>query len=135
MVRQWIETSPIYRTTAGAHSKARAPRKTSEQSCQTTCAELIENLGYAGAAEMQRKSSLAPEIARCIKARRLSQAQAADFLGTDQSVVSRITRGLFLHVSEQLMFKLITKLGHDARIVVRPLKLDKAPGKIQLEFA
>jgi predicted XRE-type DNA-binding protein len=51
------------------------------------------DLGYADAAEMQRKSRLAGEISRTIKARRLTQADAAIVLGIDQAKVSRITRG------------------------------------------
>ncbi len=58
------------------------------------------DLGYPDAAEMQRKSALAAEIARVIKARRLTQQEAADLLGVDQSKVSRITRGQFRGVSE-----------------------------------
>lgn len=50
------------------------------------------DLGYTNAAEMQRKSQLAGEIARAIKARRLTQEGAATLLGIDQSKVSRITR-------------------------------------------
>ena len=39
------------------------------------------DLGYADAAEMQRKSQLAAEIARAIKARHLTQDAAAELLG------------------------------------------------------
>ncbi len=76
------------------------------------------DLGYADAAEMQRKSHLAAEIARAIKARRLTQDGAAELLGIDQSKVSRITRGQFRGVSEAKLLELVTKLGHDVRIVV-----------------
>lgn len=51
------------------------------------------DLGYADAAEMQRKSQLAAEITRAIKARRLTQEGAATLLGIDQSKVLRISRG------------------------------------------
>ncbi len=71
------------------------------------------DLGYADAAEMQRKSQLAAEIARAIKARRLTQQGAAELLGIDQSKVSRITRGQFRGVSEAKLLELVTKLGHD----------------------
>jgi predicted XRE-type DNA-binding protein len=78
------------------------------------------DLGYADAAEMQRKSQLAAEIARAIKARRLTQQGAAELLGVDQSKVSRITRGQFRGVSEAKLLELVTKLGHDVKIVVGP---------------
>ena len=45
------------------------------------------DLGNADTAEMQRKSQLAAEIARAIKARRLTQQGAAELLGVDQSKV------------------------------------------------
>lgn len=91
------------------------------------------DLGYADAAEMQRKSELAGEIARAIKARRLTQFEAAELLGIDQPKVSRITRGQFRGVSEGKLLELVTKLGHDVKIVVGPVR--RRAGKIELQFA
>lgn len=91
------------------------------------------DLGYANAAEMQRKSQLAGEIARAIKARRLTQEDAAKLLGIDQSKISRITRGQFRGVSEAKLLELVTKLGHDVKIVVGPVR--RRAGKIELQFA
>ena len=91
------------------------------------------DLGYADAAEMQRKSQLAAEIARAIKARHLTQAGAAALLGVDQSKVSRITRGQFRGVSEAKLLELVAKLGHDVKIVVGPVR--RRAGKIELQFA
>ena len=94
---------------------------------------VYSDLGYANAAEMQRKSQLAAEIARAIKARRLTQQGAAALLGVDQSKVSRITRGQFRGVSEVKLLELVTKLGHDVKIVVGPVS--RRAGKIELQFA
>jgi predicted XRE-type DNA-binding protein len=90
------------------------------------------DLGYADAAEVQRKSQLATEIARAIKARRLTQQGAAELLGVDQSKVSRITRGQFRGVSEAKLLELVTKLGRDVKIVVGPVR--RRAGKIELHF-
>ena len=92
------------------------------------------DLGYSDAAEMQRKSSLAAEIARTIKARRLTQEAAAELLGIDQAKISKITRGQFRGVSEAKMLELVAKLGHDVTIIVRKSK-HQGTGKIDLEFA
>ena len=73
--------------------------------------KVYADLDYADAAEMQRKSQLAAEIVRAIKARRLSQQDAAELPGIDQSKVSRITRGQFRGVSEAKLLELVTKLG------------------------
>ena len=90
------------------------------------------DLGYADAAEVQRKSQLATEIARAIKARRLTQQGAAELLGVDQSKVSRITRSQFRGVSEAKLLELVTKLGRDVKIVVGPVR--RRAGKIELHF-
>ena len=82
---------------------------------------------------MQRKSQLAAEIARAIKARRLTQQGAAELLGVDQSMVSRITRGQFRNVSEAKLLELVTKLGYDVKIVAGPVR--RRAGKIELQFA
>ncbi len=91
------------------------------------------DLGYTDAGEMQRKARLAAEIARSIKARHLTQDEAARLLGIDQSKVSRITRGQFRGVSEAKMLELVAKLGRDVRIVIGPVR--RRAGKIALEIA
>lgn len=91
------------------------------------------DLGYADAGEMQRKSQLAGEIARAIKARRLTQHDAATLLGIDQAKVSRISRGQFRGVSEAKLLQLVARLGHDVQIVVGPVR--RRAGKIELRFA
>ena len=91
------------------------------------------DLGYADSAEMQRKSMLAAEIARAIKARRLTQTDAATLFGIDQSKVSRITRGQFRGVSEAKLLELVAKLGRDVKIVIGPVR--RRAGKIELQFA
>ena len=80
------------------------------------------DLGYADAAGMQRKSQLAGEIGRAIKARRLPHAEAAALLGIDQSKISRIARGQFRGISEVKLMELVTKLGRDVKIEVGPVR-------------
>ncbi len=100
---------------------------------ETGSTNVYADLGYADAGEMRRKSLLAAEIARAIKARRLTQGGAATLLGIDQSKVSRITRGQFRGVSEAKLLELVAKLGHDVKIVVGPVR--RRAGKIELQFA
>ena len=92
------------------------------------------DLGYTDAAEMQRKSLLAHEIAKSIKARKMTQEAAAQMLGIDQAKISKITRGQIRGVSEAKMLELIAKLGHDVTIRVGKTKR-KDQGKIALQFA
>ena len=92
------------------------------------------DLGYSDAAEMQRKATLAAEIARVIKTRQLTQAAAADLLGIDQAKISKLTRGQFRGVSEGKMLELVAKLGHDVTIIVGKSK-QEGSGKIELQLA
>ncbi|MBC5764463.1 helix-turn-helix domain-containing protein [Ramlibacter albus] len=94
---------------------------------------VYEDLGYAHAAEMQRKAQLAAEIARTIQARGLTQQDAAALVGIDQSKISRITRGQFRGISEAKLLDLVTKLGHDVKIVIGPIQ--RRAGRIELQFA
>lgn len=57
---------------------------TIQEGSTNVCADLGYADADADAAEMQRKSRLAGEISRSIKARRLTQADAATVLGIDQ---------------------------------------------------
>jgi len=91
------------------------------------------DLGYADAAEMQRKSQLAAEIARTIQAKKLTQTAASELLGIDQSKISRITRGQFRGISESKMLELVAKLGHDVTIHIGPAM--KGIGKLELAIA
>jgi predicted XRE-type DNA-binding protein len=74
-------------------------------------ANVYADLGYADAEEMQRKASLAAQIAQGIKARHLTQDAASELLGIAQEKISRITRGQFRGVSEAKMLDLVAKLG------------------------
>lgn len=91
------------------------------------------DLGYADAAEMQRKSQLAGEIARSILAKKLTQTAASALLGIDQSKILRITRGQFCGISESKLLELVAKLGHDVTIHIGPAR--KKAGRFELAFA
>lgn len=100
---------------------------------ETGSDNIYADLGYENAAEMQRKSRLAAEIARVIEERQLTQTAAAKLLGIDQANVSRITRGQFRRISESRLLELVTRLGHDVKIVVGPVR--RRAGRIELRFA
>jgi predicted XRE-type DNA-binding protein len=104
------------------------------EAIQTGSDNVYADLGYTDAAEMQRKSMLAHEIAKSIKARKMTQEAAAQLLGIDQAKISKITRGQFRGVSEAKMLELIAKLGHDVKISIGKTKRN-GQGKIDLQFA
>ena len=104
------------------------------EAIQTGSDNVYADLGYTDAAEMQRKSMLAHEIAKSIKARKMTQEAAAQLLGIDQAKISKITRGQFRGVSEAKMLELIAKLGHYVKISIGKTKRN-GQGKIDLQFA
>ena len=112
---------------------SRVMGRDSEITIEVGTTNVYADLGYTDAAEMQRKSQLAAEIARAIKARHLTQEGAAALLGIDQSKVSRITRGQFRGVSEAKLLELVARLGRDVKIVIGPVR--RRAGKIELRFA
>lgn len=74
-------------------------------------ANVYADLGYPDAAEMQRKSQLAAEVARAIEARGLTQDEVSKLLEIDQSKLSRIMRGQFRGESEAQLLELVARLG------------------------
>ena len=74
------------------------------------------DMGYPNPEEMQRKSSLARAISQGIKAKGLTQQQAAELLGIEQAKLSKITRGQFRDVSEATMLEFVSKLGRDSAV-------------------
>lgn len=104
------------------------------EAIHTGSGNVYADLGYTDAAEMQRKSLLAHEIAKSIKARKLTQEAAAQLLGIDQAKISKITRGQFRGVSEAKLLELIAKLGHDVKIRIGKTKR-QGQGRIDLQIA
>ena len=82
---------------------------------------------------MSRKTEIVIEEGNTNVYTDLGYAVAAELLGVDQSKVSRITRGQFRGVSEAKLLELVTKLGHDVKIVVGPVR--RRAGKIELQFS
>jgi predicted XRE-type DNA-binding protein len=71
------------------------------------------DLGYSPdeAAILQMRADLMADIRKFIKARRLTQAKAAEILGITQSRVSDLTRGKWEKFSLEMLITLATKAG------------------------
>lgn len=74
-------------------------------------ANVYADLGYPNASEMQRKSSLAAEIQRTIKAQRFTQEDAARLLGVGGVDIARILRGQFRNVTESYLENMVARLS------------------------
>ena len=66
------------------------------------------------------KAQLAFSICTIIQERNLTQVEAADILGINQSKVSALTEGNLDGFSSDRLFKFLNLLGQDIEIVIRP---------------
>ncbi|HWK88569.1 MAG TPA: helix-turn-helix transcriptional regulator [Longimicrobium sp.] len=81
---------------------------------------IFADLGLANAEELLAKAKLVSQIAQAIEQRGLTQAAAAELLGTQQPVVSDLVRGRLEKFSMERLFAFLNRLGHDVEIAVRP---------------
>lgn len=93
------------------------------------------DLGRADAGEMLVKAQLATKIGAIIKARHLTQVQAAEILGLPQPKVSDMLRGRFRGISQSKMMDCLSRLGRDVQIVVKTAPRSRKEGKVEVVFA
>ena len=86
-------------------------------------ANIFEDLGYAEAETHLLKAKLVSRIQGAIAAQKLTQVAAAKRMGLSQPDVSRLLNGQFRDVSVERLMRLLTRLGCEVDIIVRP------PGK------
>jgi predicted XRE-type DNA-binding protein len=76
------------------------------------------------------KAELAAEITRIIRGRRLSQAQAAALLGTDQPKVSKLMRGKLEGFTAERLMRYLTCLGRDVNITIKRRRRASERGRL-----
>ncbi len=81
---------------------------------------VFADLGFADPEEELAKALLSRQIAKAIEARGWTQTEAAAVLGTTQPKVSDVVRGKTENFSMDRLFRFLTALGQDVRIVVSP---------------
>lgn len=96
---------------------------------------VYRDLGYADPGEMLIKAQFVHKISEIIRARGLTQVQAARLLGLTQPKLSGLLRGQFRGVSERRLIECLTRLGRDVEIVVRDQPRRRAGGKLTVVFA
>jgi len=93
------------------------------------------DLNTADAGEMLVKAHLASKICSILKARHLTQMQAAAVLGLPQPKVSDMMRGKFRGISETKMIDCLARLGRDVQIVVKAAPRSRREGRVEVTFA
>jgi predicted XRE-type DNA-binding protein len=100
---------------------------------EKSCGNVFADLGVDDPDDMQAKAQLALAILNLIEERGLTQIEAAQILGTDQSYISRLKRGRELRkfTFDRLMNWLI-KLDHNITLTVKQKSQNQENGYIQV---
>ena len=93
---------------------------------------VFADLGLGDAEKLKIKSGLVIEIRKAMKARGLTQQEAAKLMGITQPKVSDMMRGDFTNLSERKLMDCLTRLGYDIEIKVRPAKSEVGHLKLAL---
>jgi predicted XRE-type DNA-binding protein len=94
---------------------------------------VFADLGFPNPEREQLKARLTMEIYRLIKDRGLTQAKAGAILGIKQPHVSSLMRGHSGNFSVERLMDVLTALGRDVEITVRPTR--KEHGDVSLVLA
>lgn len=92
----------------------------SDSNIERGSGNVFADLGHPGAETHLLKAELVSRIDALVRQRDITQAEAARILGLAQPDVSRLLRGDFRDDSLERLFRLLTALGRDSDIVIRP---------------
>src|SRR6266704_1441308 len=81
---------------------------------------VFADLGYADADTHLLKAQLMSRVQDTLQDRKLKQTEAARIMGVSQPDVSRMLKGQFREVSVERIMRMLTKLGCEVDIVVKP---------------
>ena len=87
---------------------------------EASSGNVFADLGLANPDELLAKSGLAIAIRQLITSQGLTQAHAAERLGTTQPIISDLVRGRLDGFSIERLVRFLNALGQDVQIVVRP---------------
>ena len=93
---------------------------------------VFADLGFAEPEEELTKAQLTSEIRHVIKRRRLTQTAAASVMGIDQPKVSALLNGRLANFSSDRLMRLLTALGQDVEIIIRPKPRNRAHARIHV---
>ena len=108
---------------------------TSDTTAERGSGNVFADLGLADADTHLLKAELVTRIDAIVRQRGgITQTEAARILGLSQPDVSRLLRGDFREYSLERLLRLLTTLGRDIDIVIRPPR-SAAGGKLRIAAA
>jgi len=94
------------------------PTRKKRHASTRSSGNVFADLGLPSADDLLAKANLALHIRRTIKARKLTQVEAARLLGLDQPKISSIVNGRLEGFSTDRLMRFLNDLGCDVRISV-----------------
>jgi predicted XRE-type DNA-binding protein len=94
---------------------------------------VFADLGLPNAEELLLKASIVSEVANAMKLKKLTQAKTAVLTGVAQPDLSNLLRGRTQGFSVERLMLMLTKLGRDVEVVVRPAAGAKKQGGISFK--
>lgn len=85
---------------------------------ENSSGNVFADLGLPESDELLYKAELLMRLKGVLKSRRLTQKAAAELCGTDQATLSKVFRGRIDIVSTDRIFRWLTALNVDVRIVL-----------------
>ena len=108
------------------------PKKIPDNEVHESSGNVFEDLQLPRAKELYVKSELVIQMLSIISKRKLTQSQAARRMGIDQPKVSALLNGNFSGFSTDRLFRLLTRLGADVEITIKPKTSRRAEGEIRV---
>jgi len=93
---------------------------------------VFADMGLPEPEEELTKAQLASHIRQVIRRRRLTQIKAATLMGIDQPKVSALLNGRLANFSSERLMRLLTALGQDVEITIKPKPRNRAQGRISV---
>jgi predicted XRE-type DNA-binding protein len=108
-------------------------KRKAEVEFEASSGNVFADLGFPNPEQEMVRARLALQIYRIIKARKLTQMQAAKVLGIQQPSVSRLMNGRSGEYSVERLMDFLTDLGQDVQITVKATR--KAHGALSVVVA
>jgi predicted XRE-type DNA-binding protein len=83
-------------------------------------ANIFADLGYVDADTHLLKAELVARVQDIVTDRKLSQTAVAELVGASQPDISRMLKGRYREISVERIIRMLTRLGCEVDIVVKP---------------
>lgn len=94
--------------------------KENDQNIRRGSNNIYADLGYSDPDMQLLKAQLVSRIDEIMIDKKLTQTQAAQAMGISQPDVSRLLKGQFRDISVERIIRMLTRLGCDVDVVIKP---------------